>query len=342
MRRAVLDLSSSRPAWSIPPEGVAAIRRALGAGWEVVQVGTSAVSDGDGAAASAEAVRAAGGAEIYLGWGIAPAVAQVAAGTLRWAHTAAAGVAGSLTAPFRATGAVLTNSRGIHAGPMADWAVAAIGFCVRGFHVAVAAQREHRWAKDAYTDGRAPLRELADTRVGIVGLGGIGGAIALRCHALGMTVRAVRRRPRRPRPRGVHWVGGPGDLLRLAARSDVLVLAVPETSATRHLVGHRVLRALPRDAFVINLARGPLLDEAALLASLDSGHLAGCVLDVFAAEPLPADHPLWSHAKVLVTPHVSAVSDRFWPRETALIVENIRRYKRGQRLRNRVDPMVGY
>jgi glyoxylate/hydroxypyruvate reductase A len=107
-------------------------------------------------------------------------------------------------------------------------------------------------------------------------------------------------------------------------------------------VNDAVLRSLPKGAFIISLARGNLLDEQALLVHLESGQVAGCVLDVYAKEPLPADHPFWRHPRVLVSPHVSAVSDRFWERETELLVDNIRRYRRGRRLRNLVDLKAGY
>ncbi len=342
MRRVVVDLVSPRPLWSITPHAVAAIRRAFGRGFEVVEVSATTSSDGDGGGGSPEAIAAARGAEVYLGYGVPPAVARAAQGTLRWAHSAAAGVRATLTPELLATGAALTNAKGLHAEPMADWVIAAIGFCLRGFHDAVRAQREVRWTKDAFTDGRVRVREFAGTRVGLVGLGGIGTAIARRCAALGMEVRAIRRRPRLPRPRGVVWVGGAGQLCRLAGRSDVLVIAAPDTGATRGVVNDAVLRALPPGAFIVNVARGGLLDERALLVHLESGHVAGCALDVFAAEPLPGDHPFWRHPRVLVSPHVSAVSDRFWERETALLVENIRRYRRGASLKNLVDLDAGY
>lgn len=337
-----MDLASTRPVWRIPAWAVQAVREAFGAGWALVEVTAPAVSDGDGAAPSGEAVSAARGAEVYLGWGVPEAVVQAAAGTLRWAHSAAAGVGASITPALIKNGAVLTNSRGIHAEPMADWVVTAIGMCARGFVAAGAAQRRRRWIKDAFTDGRVPVRELADVRVGLVGMGGIGRAVTRRLVALGISVRAVRRHPSRDPLPGVEWVGGPDDLLALAAQSDVLVIAAPHTSETRHLVNDRVLAALPDGASVINVSRGALLDEAALMMHLEGDRLAGAVLDVFAVEPLPADHPLWDHPKVIVTPHVSAVSDRFWERETDLIVRNVRRYLAGQPLENVVNLEAGY
>jgi len=335
MRRAVVDLASTRPVWSAPPAVIRGVRRAFGRGWRVVAVETPASSDGDGGVGSAAAVAAAVGAEVYLGWGTPRGVVAAAAGALRWAHTAAAGVGASITPEFRATGARLTNSRGVHAEPMADWVVTAIGYCLRGFHAAVAAQAERRWAKDAFTDGTVRVRELAGARVGLVGLGGIGAAVARRCRALGMRVSAVRRSPGRA-PRGVEWVGGPGQVRTLARRSDVLVVAAPHTSRTRGLIDAAVLAALPPGAYVVNVARGELIDETALALALD-GHLGGAVLDVFQREPLPDASPLWRHPRALVFPHVSAVTDRFWERETALLADNIRRYRTGRRLRNLVD-----
>jgi phosphoglycerate dehydrogenase-like enzyme len=161
-------------------------------------------------------------------------------------------------------------------------------------------------------------------------------AVLRRCRVLGMRVSAVRRSPGRALPRGVEWVGGPGQVRALARRSDVLVVAAPHTARTRRLVDQAVLAALPPGAYVVSVSRGGLIDEAALAAALD-GHLGGAVLDVFEREPLPDASPLWNHPRVLVFPHVSAVTDRFWERETALLVDNIRRYREGRRLRNLVD-----
>lgn len=282
------------------------------------------------------------GAEVYVGFGIPRSIAQAGLGSLKWAHSAAAGVASSLTAELAATGARFTNSRAVHAEPMADWVIAALGFCFRGFHEMVAAQRQRRWVAERFTGRTVACREFAGARVGLVGLGGIGTAVARRCAALGMRVRAVRRRPGRGRPTGVDWAGGPGDITRLARWSEALVVAAPYTRHTRHLIDDAVLRALPAGAMVINVSRGSLVDEAALLRHLNSGHVAGCVFDVFQQEPLPRNHLFWAHPRVLVSPHVSAVTERFWERETTLIVDNIRRYQAGRPLHNLVDPEAGY
>lgn len=323
------------------------IGAALGKHWELIDVRTPAPSDGDGASGggSAEAVAAAKGAEIYIGYGIAAGVAAAAKGTLRWVHSGAAGVGSSIAQLRGAGGGIqLTNSAGVHAEPIADWVLAAIAYFARGLDRMAAAQREGRWAKEEFADHADSVRELRDVRVGIVGLGGIGNAVARRALALGMAVSGVRRHPERGGPPGggVRWVGGLADLPRLAAESDCLVIAAPHTSETAGAVDRAVLERLPRGALVINVSRGSLLDETALAALLDSRHVAGAALDVFATEPLPAGHVFWTHPRVLMSPHVSAVTRRFWDRETALIVDNIKRYLAGTPLTNLVDLEAGY
>lgn len=340
-RRLVVDLASPRAAWRVPPATLEAIRGALGADWEVVSVDAPAASDGDGGSGTPEAQAVARGAEVYLGWGIPAGVVRAARGTLRWAHVGTAGVGASLP-HFRGTGIVLTNSAGIHAEPMADWVIAALAYFARGLDWMVEAQRREHWIKDDFTEHRVPVREFRDLRLGVFGLGGIGGAVARRALALGMSVAGVRRHPARGGPAGVRWVGGMEDLLRLAGESDCFVLAAPHTRETAGAVGRAVLERLPAGAVVVNVSRGSLLDEPALLALLKSGRLRGAALDVFGAEPLPPAHPFWGHPRVLVSPHVSAVTARFWERETGLIVENIRRYLAGAPLVNVVDPEAGY
>jgi phosphoglycerate dehydrogenase-like enzyme len=339
--RLVLDLRAQRPVWRVTPEIVAQVRGALPSGWEVVEVQAPASSDGDGGSGSPEAVAAARGAEIYLGFGVPTGVVTAGAGTLRWVHSCTAGVGASLAA-LRGSGIRFTNSAGVHAEPIADWVLASINYFARGFDHIVRAQVERRWIQGAFGDRTIRVRELATLRVGIVGLGGIGGAVARRALALGMRVAGIRRRPQRGGPAGLAWVGGGADLGRLAAESDVLVIAAPRTAETDHVVGRDVLGRLPPGAVVVNVSRGALLDDQALLERLDSGAMRGAALDVFATEPLPSEHPLWAHPLVLVSPHVSPVTDRFWEREAGLMVDNIRRYLAGAPLANLVDLDAGY
>jgi len=340
-RRIVVDLASPRAAWRIPLAAVETIRAALGSGWEVIDVPAPATSDGDGGSGTPEAVAAARGAEIYVGYGVPSGIAAAARRTLRWVHTATAGVWMSLP-NLAGTGIVLTNSAAVHADPIADWTIAALAYFVRSLDRMRAFQAEVHWASAELTAVPVPVREFAELRLGVFGLGGIGGAIARRGVALGMSVAGVRRRPARGGPAGVRWVGGLGDLPRLAAESDCFVIAAPHTDQTRGTVNRHVLERLPPEAIVLNVSRGELLDETALLDLLDASRLRGAALDVFTEEPLPASHPFWRHPRVLVSPHVAAVTTRFWERETGLIVENIRRYLAGSPLANTVDPEAGY
>ena len=337
-RRLVVDLASPHAAWRVPPSTVATIRAALGPGWAVVEVPAPTPADGPG---TPEAIAAARGAEIYLGHVVPADVAKAGRGTLRWAHTVTAGVAPSLP-HLAGTRIVLTNSAAIHAEPIADWTLAAIAYFARGLDRMREFQAAGRWAWAEFTGFEVPVREFGELRLGVFGLGGIGGAIARRGVALGMSVAGVRRRPARGGPTGVRWVGGLGDLPRLAAESDCFVIAAPHTAETRGAVSRAVLERLPPDAVVVNVSRGTLLDETALLDALDASRLRGAALDVFDAEPLPAGHAFWRHPRVLVSPHVAAVTARFWERETGLIVENIRRYLAGSPLANTVDLEAGY
>ncbi|CAN5415288.1 hypothetical protein BH24GEM3_BH24GEM3_14710 [soil metagenome] len=344
-RRLVLDLQDARPVWAIPEGAVARVREALPEEWEVTVVSAPADGSGDGGGPSPEALTAMRGAEVYFGFGLPPELLRAAGdpppGRLRWAHSAAAGVGGSLYPEMRSSEVVLTNSAGIHAAPMAETVIAMILHFARGLDLAVRAQAVRRWERSPFESAGTPVREIAGATLGIVGLGGIGREVASRAVALGMRVLASKRRPA-PAPPGVELLTGDDALPRLLEASDFLVITVPETSETRGLIGREELARLPRGATLINVARGRILDEEALIEALREGHLRGAALDVFACEPLPPDSPLWGLSNVLVTPHVSGTTHRFWERQTELIVENIRRYLAGEPLRNVVDKEAGY
>jgi len=340
-RRLVIDLAATRPLWRAPEGFAAALRAAAAPDWEVIEVAAPVSSDGDGGGGSAEAVAVARGAEVYIGYGVPPGVLEAARGTLRWAHSAAAGVSGSLGGLALVPGLIFTNSAGVHAEPMAEWAVGAVLHFFRGFDRVVRAQAERRWAKDELTGLPVTLREVEGAVAAVYGLGGIGAAVARRLVALGGAVRAVRRRPELGGPEGVlvYGPGGTGDALRGA---DILVVAAPLTPETRGALGADALALLSPGAVVVHLSRGKVLDEAALLEALASGRVGAAALDVFAVEPLPGEHPFWTHPRVLVCPHVSAVTPRFWERELDLVRDNWTRYREGRELRNRVNPAAGY
>jgi phosphoglycerate dehydrogenase-like enzyme len=268
-------------------------------------------------------------------------VVEAGRGTLRWVHSAAAGVGGSLTRALKESGVVLTNSAGVHADPIAEWVLGALLHFFRGMDVAAAAQLQRRWAKDDFTGLPCPVREITGSRVAVFGLGGIGRAVAVRLAALGAEVRGVRRRPELGGPAGVEVVG-PDGVGRALDGAAALVLAAPLTAGTRAAVGGGQLALLADGAVLVNVSRGAIVDEAALLAALDSGKLRGAALDVFEREPLPAEHPFWAHPRVLVHPHVAGVTPRYWAREQALVLENWARYRQRRELLNVVDMGAGY
>ena len=340
-RRMVVDLAATRPVWCAPPAFVDALRAAAGPDWEVAAVSAPVSSDGDGSGGSPEAVAVARGAEVYIGYGLPPGVAAAARDTLRWAHSAAAGVSASVASLTGGAGLVFTNSAGVHAEPMAEWAVGAVLYFFRGIDRQARAQADGRWAKDELTQLPVVARELAGSTAAVFGLGGVGSAVARRLVALGAVVRGVRRRPERGGPDGVAVVG-PDRLAEALSGADVLVVSSPLTDGTRGALGEAALERLAPGAVLVQLSRGRVLEESALLAALTSGRVGAAALDVFAVEPLPAGHPFWAHPRVLVCPHVSAVSPRFWDRELELVLDNWSRHREGRALRNQVDLVAGY
>jgi phosphoglycerate dehydrogenase-like enzyme len=345
VRRAVINLRDVRPIWAAPDRAIEEIRAALDEFDDVVVIDEAADGRGDGGDVAPAALEAVRGAEVYLGLGVPRALFLAATasphGRLRWAHTGTAGVGSLLYPELRDSDVILTNSAGVHAEPMAEWATAALLYFARGFDIAVRAQAERQWRAEPFEALPPQVRELAGATLGIVGFGGIGRAVAWRAAALGMRVVATRRRQARTPP-PVELIAGDDALGRLLEQSDFVVLAAPSTAETRGLIDRAALARMKAGAVLVNVARGDLVDDDALVDALASRRLRGAALDVFAREPLPPDSPLWALPNVLITPHVSATSTAFWRRQTELIVENVRRYLAGERLRNVVDKRAGY
>lgn len=340
MSRLVIDLADARPVFALPDHVVASIRSAA-PDWDVTVVDAATSGTGDGAhrasPAALDAVRA--GAEVYMGFGV-PAELLGAGSTLRWVHSGAAGVRGSLTPAMRDSDVVFTNSAGIHGPPVAETVIGYLLHFARGLDHAVRSQHEARWDTSVFDAEDAPVRELSASTVGVVGLGGIGREVARRAKALGARVVGTRRRPEPVD--GVELLRGSDGLDRLLAESHYVVLTVPETEETAGFVDAGALARMRRGAVLVNVSRGGLVDEAALVAALESGRLRGAALDVFATEPLPDGHPLWHAPGTLITPHTSAYTHRFWEREAELLLDNLRRYRAGEPLRNVVDKAAGY
>lgn len=342
-RLLVLDVNAKSASWALTPEAERAIREGAPDGWEVGVVRAPTSSDGDGAQGpSDEAMALVRDAEVYVGFGITRPL-FLAAPRLRWVHSAAAGVRGALFPEMVASDVLLTNSAGIHGVPIAETVLGGVLHFLRGLDLALEQQRGAVWDKSPFVAPGSPLRELGDSRVLVVGAGGLGTEIAVRMSAFGATCVGIRRRPALGLPPGFHEVYGPEALEGELPRADVVVLTAPFTPGTDQLLSADRLARLPRHAILVNVARGALVDEEALARMLADGRLRGAVLDVFREEPLAPSSPLWQLRSALITPHVSPVSPgRFWPRQQGLLLDNWRRYHAGAPLRNVVDKQQGY
>jgi phosphoglycerate dehydrogenase-like enzyme len=342
-RRLVVDLAATSRNWALTQDGEARIHAEAPPGWEVKVVRAPTSSDGDGPQGSSrEALAVIQEAEAYFGFGITADLLATAR-HLRWVHSAAAGVGNVLRSGIAGTDVALTNAAGIHSIPMAEFIIGGLLHFMRGLDVAIDQQRRGEWSKAFFVGDDSPLRELGDTRVLIVGTGGIGQATATRLSCFGARCTGVRRRPELGVPPGFSAVVGPDGLDDELSRAQVLILAAPLTGETAQLMTRDRLKRLPRGAIVVNVARGALMDEEAVADLLEEGWLRGAVLDVFTEEPLSAGSRLWPLRSALVVPHVSPVSPgRFWPRSLELFLDNWHRYSNGQPLRNLVDKHAGY
>jgi phosphoglycerate dehydrogenase-like enzyme len=266
---------------------------------------------------------------------------------LAWVHSATSGVERALTPASRERGLIVTNARGVFSRPIAEYVLMMILAVSRRLPQLLELQRERTWQ---------PLEgaELRDVTVGIVGLGSIGRAVGALATAFGCRVVAVRRRPESDEAatRGgddlsfgealLDRVGGPETLPQLLGESDFIVLAAPLTPETEEMINADTLAMVKPGAWLINVARGRLIDERALLRGLRDGPLGGAVLDTFREEPLPALSSFYELPNVIVTPHTAWSSGRVLDRSVELFCDNLRRFATGEPLLNVVDPTAGY
>lgn len=261
---------------------------------------------------------------------------------LRWVQSPAAGVGSLMFPELLASNVVLTSARGIRARSIAEHVIGVTIALARQLPLAMRAQVQHRWVQDELEGPASSVRSLQGLRMGILGLGAIGSEVATRASALGLRVSATRRRQDAPVPAGVDKVWSADRLLDVLADSDVVVLALPHTPGTKQLIGARELDAMKRGALLINVARGKLLDDQAVVAALRDGRLGGAALDVFAREPLDASSPYWDLPNVIITPHTAGAMRDYWTPLVSLFIENLGRFERGEPLVNVVDKDLGY
>ena len=279
-------------------------------------------------------------AEIFFGWSLrAEQLAQ--AKKLRWIHSTAAAVHQLMIPELRDTSIVVTNARDTHGPVVAEHAMALIFALAKRLPSAMRFQHQHVWGQSQLWHQTPPPRELAGATLLVLGLGSIGQGIARSARALGMHVIGVREHPQKGSG-DAHEVHAITQIDELLPRADYVVIAAPLTDVTRNLFDAARLARMRPDAYLINVARGPIVDEAALAQALKNKQIAGAALDVFAAEPLAADSPLWDLENLLITPHSAALSERMWQRHYALMSENLRRYLSGKPLLNVVDKKKGY
>src|SRR4051812_30077456 len=257
-----------------------------------------------------------------------------AARELRWFHTPSAGVDRFLDVPeFRDGKIILTNNSGSYDIQIAEHVIAFIFAAAKRLHLYRDQQHRAAWKDQEH-------HELRGETVVVYGAGSIGGEVVRLASAVGLRVIALRRSG--GQVAGAARVARPDALAEVVREADYLVVAAPLTPATRGAVSREVIAAMKPTAWVINIARGPIIDEAALIDALRAEKIGGAALDTFNKEPLPPESPLWTLPNVVITPHTSNSSPKVRDRTLALFVENVRRYKAGEPLLNRVNVEAGY
>lgn len=261
---------------------------------------------------------------------------------LRWVQSPAVGVGSLMFPDLLASDVVITSARGIRARSIAEHVLGVTIALARRLPVAIRAQRDHRWAQDELEGPDVDVRTLHGQRMGIVGLGSIGRALVEIAAPFGFRITGIRRRADQPPPSGVEAVWPPDRLDDLLASSDVVVIAAPHTPDTKRLIGRREIDVVKRGALLVNVARGKLIDDEAVIDALRDGRLGGAALDVFTKEPLDPSSAYWDLPNVIVTPHVSGALRDYWTPLVALFSDNLRRFERGEPLVNVVDKAAGY
>jgi phosphoglycerate dehydrogenase-like enzyme len=326
--KVLISIQQPVHAWQIPAEAVERLRERFP---HVTFV--HAVDDDTRAGALVDC-------DVAYTWILSAAEAATAT-RLKWVHSSAVAVETMALPELFARQILVSNSRGVQATPIAEHVFAVMLALAKQLPFILEHQRERRWAQNDVTGERLPFL-LRGRTLGLIGVGTIGSEIALLGDAFGMHVAAVRRRVSTGAVAGVHEMLSYGDLDTLLERADVLVIAAPLTPETTGMIGTPQFARMKRGALLINVGRAKIVDHLALNAALRSGHLGGASLDVFHREPLPGDDPLWSAPNVILTPHTSGFRQGHWDDVIELFADNLRRFERGEPLRFRVEPSLGY
>jgi len=287
-----------------------------------------------------ELARALADADVFVGFHFPPDLFATSR-RLRWIHSAAAGVEANLFPAMVASDVVLTNAAGVHAVNIPEHAIGLVCALARNLHTAQRLKAERRWDRYAAIAAGGGFRQLRDSHLAVVGAGIIGLGVARLGAALGMRVRVLRRRPELP-AEGAEAVVGPEQLHELLAWADFVVIAAALTAETRGMFDAAAFGAMRSSAYLVNVGRGEIVDDGALIDALRTNAIAGAGLDVFVEEPLPAEHPYWTLDNVILTPHVSGYLPNFFARALDIFLDNLGRFCDGRPLRNVVDKQLGY
>ena len=254
---------------------------------------------------------------------------------LRWLQLTSAGLDRAAKSGLLESDIMVTSASGLHATPIGEFVLALMLMFCKQAHTFVRAQGRKEWV-------RFMPQELYGKTVGVVGMGHIGAEVARLSKAFGCRVLAIRRSVTARTTEDDIDLLPPADLPYLLEQSDFVVLATPLTEETRGLIGEAELKTMKSSARLINIARGPVVDQSALIAALKSGEIAGAGLDVFEQEPLPEDSELWDLENVIMSPHISGGTEIYNQRATGIFCDNLKRYIAGERLNNLADPARGY
>jgi len=324
----LISIQQAVKQWQIPPEAVAALR----ARFPLINFIHATTSE----------ERAAGlqTCDAAYTW-ILNAAELAEAAKLKWVHTSAVAVETLCLPELFARGIAVSNTRGVQALPIAEHVLALVLALAKQIPFVIENQQQSRWAQNEFMGERLPWL-LHGRTLGLVGVGTIGSEIARRAEAFGMRVIALRRRPAYGVIGHVERVYGKDQLDEFLGQCHVTVVAAPLTPETHGLLGAAEFAQMPKGAIVVNVGRARIVDTDALIDALESGHLGGASLDVYPQEPLAADHPLWKTPNVILTPHTSGFRQGHWDEVVELYAENIQRWLKGEPLKYRIEPELGY
>lgn len=278
--------------------------------------------------------------DVFIGWSL-PTRFLAMAKQLKWIHSPAAAVNQLLSPELVKSGIVVTNSTGVHGPVVAEHALTLILALAKRLPQAMRYQVRKTWSQDRLWEEFPRPREVEGATVVLIGMGGIGREFTSRAKALGMTVLAVRENPAKG-PCAADRVYGTAELEQVLPEADYVLVCAPLTASTARIINRARLKKMKRDAYLVNVSRGQLIDEPALLDALKRRRIAGAALDVFDHEPLPRSSKFWGLDNLLITPHTAAVTERLWERHLCFISENLKRFIAGQPLLSQVDKSRGY